>query len=197
MDLRRTYWTLRVELRELVLWLVCALPAGSGIWLRARLLPRFFASFGTGTVIQENFRVTTPARIHVGRSCNFGRGVFLTGGGGITIGDHVGIGPDSKVWSVNHRFADPDVPWLEQGYDEAAVVVEDDVWIGANCFVMPGTTIGRGAILSAGTVLMKSVPPCAIVAGNPGRIVGWRRHPDGGAPAQDNAGDGPGEEAMG
>lgn len=146
--------------------------------MRSRALPPWFAKFGSNTVIQDQFRVTNPERVSIGSHCNFAQGVFITGGGGVTIGDYVGFGPDVKVWSVNHRYQDPDTPWMLQGYDKYPVVIEDDVWLGANCFVMPGVTIGRGAILSAGTVLMKSVPPFAIVAGNPGRIVGWRKQPE-------------------
>jgi acetyltransferase-like isoleucine patch superfamily enzyme len=76
---------------------------------------------------------------------------------------------------VNHRFNDPDVPWILQGWESKPVVIEDDVWLGANAFVMPGVTIGKGAIVSAYAVLAKSIPPYAIVAGNPARVTGWRK----------------------
>lgn len=175
MGIRRFFWAVRAECRELTLWFVCSLPRGTGNWVRSKALPRYFAKFGRHTVVQERFRVTNPEKVSIGSHCNFGTGVFLTGGGGITIGDYVGLGPDVKIWSVNHRYKDPDTPWILQGYEQHPVVIEDDVWLGASCFVMPGTTIGKGAILSAGTVLMKSVPPYAIVAGNPGRVVGWRK----------------------
>lgn len=171
------FWSARSECSELALWFVCHLPRGVGRWVRARVLPARFAKFGSNTVIQDQFRVTNPEKVSIGSHCNFAQRVFITGGGGVTIGDYVGLGPDVKIWSVNHRFEDPDTPWMLQGYDKHPVVIEDDVWLGANCFVMPGITIGRGAILSAGTVLMKSVPPFAIVAGNPGRVVGWRKRP--------------------
>ena len=64
-----------------------------------------------------------------------------------------------------------------QGWDHEEVVIEDDVWVGANAVIMPGVRIGKGAIISASTVVMKSVPPYAIMAGNPGRLVGWRKPP--------------------
>lgn len=186
MKIRRFFWAIRHEWQELKLWFVCQLPRGTGNWVRSRALPGYFAKFGRNTVIQERFRVTNPEKVSIGSHCSFAAAVFLTGGGGITIGDYVGLGPDVKIWSVNHRYDDPETPWMLQGYEHHAVVIEDDVWIGASCFVMPGTTIGRGAILSAGTVLMKSVPPYAIVAGNPGRVVGWRKR----------AAFGPGESAQ-
>lgn len=176
--MRQLLWSARKEYRELTLWFVCLLPRSVGRWVRSKALPPYFAKFGRNTVIQDHFRVTNPEKVSIGSHCNFAQCVFITGGGGVTIGDYVGLGPDVKIWSVNHRYEDPDKPWMLQGYDQHPVVIEDDVWLGANCFVMPGVTIGRGAILSAGTVLMKSVPPFAIVAGNPGRIIGWRKNPD-------------------
>jgi acetyltransferase-like isoleucine patch superfamily enzyme len=177
MGIKSKYWAVRSEVPTLVFWFLCALPAGFGIWVRERTLRRFFKQLGQHCTFHSNFRVTNPEKISIGNHCGFASGVFLTGGGGITIGNYVGIGPDSKVWSVNHRFTDPELPWMKQGYDHDPVVIEDDVWLGANVFIMPGVTIGRGAIVSAGTVLSKSVPAFAIAAGNPGRVVGWRKHP--------------------
>lgn len=177
MYIRRAYWKIRAECKELSLWLICAIPKGVGDWLRSKTLPHFLADLGDSTIIQDRFRVANPEKVSIGSHCNLAQGVFLTGGGGITIGNYVGMGPDTKVWSVNHRYEDPDIPWIKQGYEKLPVVIEDDVWLGASCFVMPGVRIGKGAIVSAGTILMKSVPPYAIVAGNPGRVVGWRRQP--------------------
>jgi acetyltransferase-like isoleucine patch superfamily enzyme len=82
-----------------------------------------------------------------------------------------------KIWSVNHRIEDVTRPWLLQGSNKKAVVIEDDVWLAANVFVMPGVTIGRSAVVAAGSVVNKSIPAYAIVAGNPGRVVGWRTRP--------------------
>jgi maltose O-acetyltransferase len=174
---RKTAWALRRELRLAALWLIGGLPLRFGMWVRARLLPRFLGHLGADASIQQGFRVTMPEHVRIGAHCNFGQHTFITGGGGVTIGDWVGFGPDVKVWSVNHRFDDPDTPWQLQGWEYKPVVIEDDVWLGANVFVMPGVTIGRGAIVSAGTVLNKSVPAFAVVAGNPGRVVGWRKRP--------------------
>ncbi len=176
--IRRHYWWWRHELRDLMLWYASRVPGGIGDWVRARVLRRHLGALGTQVRIGYGFKVTCPDKVRIGSHCDFNAGVFITGGGGVTIGDYVGLGPDVKIWSVNHRYQDPDTPWILQGHELQPVVIEDDVWLGASCFVMPGITIGRGSILSAGTVLMKSVPAFAIVAGNPGRIVGWRKQPE-------------------
>jgi maltose O-acetyltransferase len=140
-------------------------------------LRHFFFSLGKGNTFYSGLRVTSPHKVSIGSNCNFDHGVFITGGGGVQIGDWVGFGPDVKVWSVNHRFDDPDTPWLLQGWKSKPVVIDDDVWLGANVFVMPGVTIGKGAIVSACALIDRSIPPYAIVAGNPCRVVGWRRRP--------------------
>jgi acetyltransferase-like isoleucine patch superfamily enzyme len=165
-------------MKYLLLWFVGGFPIGLGAWLRARCLRYVLKSLGEHTSIQHGFRITNPEKVSIGSNCNFGLDVFITGGGGVRIGDWVGLGPGVKIWSVNHRFDDADRPWLLQDWEMKEVVIEDDVWLAANTFVMPGVTIGRGAIISACTVVAKSVPAYAIFAGNPGRVIGWRKHPD-------------------
>jgi maltose O-acetyltransferase len=176
--MKRFWWSFRAESKSLVLWFLLGMPLTLGVWVRARLLRYFLLKLGTNTVVQQGLRMTNPEKISIGSNCNFGQGAFLTGGGGIRIGDWVGLGPDAKIWSVNHRFDNPDVPWMCQDWERNEVVIEDDVWLGANVFVMPGVRIGKGAIVSAGSIVSKSVPPFAIVVGNPGRVVGWRKRPE-------------------
>jgi acetyltransferase-like isoleucine patch superfamily enzyme len=176
-SLKRIWWHLRDELRELLLLVLAAIPLTLGVWARRVLMPRFLRAVGKGTTFQSGFYFTNPERISVGSNCTFARGAFITGGGGVQIGDWVGFGPDVKVWSVNHRYSDPDMPYQTQGWDPKPVEIQNDVWLGANVFVMPGVVIGQGAIVSACSVVARSVPPYALIAGNPARVVGWRRRP--------------------
>jgi acetyltransferase-like isoleucine patch superfamily enzyme len=176
--LRQLLDAARAECRLLTMWLLAFIPGRAGRKLRNTFLPCFVGNVGKDNVFQSNIWITSPKSVTIGSNCNFARGVYITGGGGVTIGNWVGLGPDVKIWSVNHRFTDPDTPWMLQGWDAKAVVIEDDVWIGAAAFIMPGVTIGKGAIVSACAVVGKSVPPYAIIAGNPGRVIGWRKKPD-------------------
>lgn len=182
-SLKYGYWAARKEAPAFWLWFLGKLPGRLGIAIRARLLTPLLGACGSNPTFQMNFRITSPSKLRMGHNCNLGQGVFITAGGGVTLGDWVGMGPDSKIWSVNHKFDDPDTPWLTQGYDYKEVVIEDDVWIGAGAFIMPGVRVGKGAIISACTVLSKSVPAYSIVAGNPGRVVGWRKKSEAGAEA--------------
>jgi maltose O-acetyltransferase len=169
---------MRSETEPLAFWFLANIPGTLGEWIRSIALRRFLKHLGKNTVFQLGIRITSADQVSVGSNCNFAQGVFIAGGGGVLIGDWVGFGPDAKVWSVNHRFDDPDRPWQLQGWTKKPVVIEDDVWLAANVFVMPGVTIGKGAIISAGTVVNKSIPAYAVVSGNPGRVVGWRKRPN-------------------
>ena len=177
--LRSIWWQIRAEGEPLTLWFLAKIPGRLGVWIRSIAMRRFLKHLGKNTVFQLGLRITSADQVSVGSNCNFAQGVFIAGGGGVLIGDWVGFGPDAKVWSVNHRFDDPDRPWQLQGWTKKPVVIEDDVWLAANVFVMPGVTIGKGAIISAGTVVNKSIPAYAVVSGNPGRVVGWRKKPTG------------------
>ena len=185
--LKRLWWSTKKEARTAALWALGSVPLGLGVWLRAHLMRYFFKRLGQHTILKAGLKVARPEMISIGSHCNFASGVFITGGGGVTIGDWVGFGPDVKIWSVNHRFSDPDTPWQLQGWEEKPVFIEDDVWLAANVFVMPGVTIGKGAIVSAGSVVTKSIPPYALVAGNPARVVGWRKQPGAAADAPSEA----------
>lgn len=175
---KRHLWRLRRDATAIGFWIVSGLPARPGRALRALLYRKALKRVGSNVVFQAGFRMTSPECISIGSNCNFAQGAFITGGGGVTIGDWVGFGPDAKVWSVNHRFEDPERPWLLQGSEKRAVIIEDDVWLGANVFVAPGVTIGCGAIIAAGAMVNKNIPAYALVCGNPARVIGWRKKPE-------------------
>jgi virginiamycin A acetyltransferase len=65
-------------------------------------------------------------------------------------------------------------PWIEDADSKGNTIVENDVWLGRECMIMPGVHIGNGAVIAARTVVSQNVPPYAIVAGNPGRIIRFR-----------------------
>jgi maltose O-acetyltransferase len=172
---RQWWWFVHGEVSELGLRFLLWLPLRIGIRARQKVLPYLVGSFGENNQLQPGLRISTPQKLFIGSNCQFNERVTITAGGTVRIGNWVGIGPSAKIWSANHKYSDPDVPYMIQGWDLKEVVVEDDVWIGANAFIMPGVHIGKGAVISAGSVILKSVPSYAIVAGNPGRVIGWRK----------------------
>jgi acetyltransferase-like isoleucine patch superfamily enzyme len=96
-------------------------------------------------------------------------------GGSIIIGNYCAISQHISIIASNHSIKKKEFigkqPWsLVNNY----IVIKDDVWIGANSVILPGVTIGQGAVVAAGSIVTKDVPEYAIVAGNPARIIKYR-----------------------
>jgi acetyltransferase-like isoleucine patch superfamily enzyme len=118
-----------------------------------------------------NFRNLPHAAIEIGQDCLIGEFNVLRGQGGIQIGNRVYTSPLVQIAAVNHVFADPGCPFVEQGITAQGITVEDDVWIGAGAIITDGVRIGRGAVVAAGAVVTESVPAHTVVAGVPARVV--------------------------
>ena len=84
------------------------------------------------------------------------------------------IAPHVMLAGGSHNFSDTNVPMKLQGHKAKGIVLEDDVWIGANSVILDGVRIGKGAIVGAGAVVTKAIEPYAIVGGNPARTIGHR-----------------------
>jgi acetyltransferase-like isoleucine patch superfamily enzyme len=98
--------------------------------------------------------------------------------GGLVIGNYVRIAPHVMIIGANHRFDDPDIPICKQGLKMAPVIIEDNVWIGGRVNIICGITVGTGAVIAAGSVVTKDVPPFCVVAGVPAKVIKWRRQPE-------------------
>ena len=118
-----------------------------------------------------NFRDLPHAFIRIGKDCLIGELNVLRGQGGITIGERVYTAPLVQLLAVNHVYADPARPFIEQGITADGIVVEDDVWIGAGAIITDGVRIGQGAVVAAGAVVTKDVPPHSLVGGVPARVL--------------------------
>jgi acetyltransferase-like isoleucine patch superfamily enzyme len=112
----------------------------------------------------------------LGANCYLNRNVRLgsSGDAGFTMGDNVMVGPNVVMDTSRHNDARIDIPMKLQGMSYAPIVIEDDVWIGANVVVTCGVTVGRGSIVGAGAVVTRDVPPYSVVAGVPARVVRQR-----------------------
>lgn len=118
-----------------------------------------------------NFRDLPHAGITVGRDSLIGEFSVIRGQGGVTIGDRVYTSPFSQIIAVNHRFDDPDVPFIAQGITAQGITVEDDVWIGSGAIITDGVRIGKGAVVAAGAVVNRDVPPHTVVGGVPAKVI--------------------------
>lgn len=118
-----------------------------------------------------NFRDLPHAGITIGRDSLVGEYTVIRGQGGVSIGDRVYTSPFTQIIAVNHVFENRDIPFVDQGITAEGIIIEDDVWLGANAVITDGVTIGRGAVVAAGAVVTKDVPPHTVVAGVPARPI--------------------------
>ena len=98
-------------------------------------------------------------------------GIHNTIIGPVTIGNHVNLAQGITVTALNHNFKDTSRRIDEQGFSTKPIMIEDDVWIGANAVILPGVTIGKHVVVAAGAVVTKDVPDNCIVGGIPAKMM--------------------------
>jgi maltose O-acetyltransferase len=114
----------------------------------------------TGLVIGDNSQLGQNSRI----------------GPSVSMGENVVMGPDVVIMTTAHAWVDPDVPIRLQGdVPIDPVIIGDDVWLGTRVIVMPGITIGKGAVVGAGSIVTKDVCEFAVMAGVPAKQIRWRK----------------------
>lgn len=127
----------------------------------------------TGRQIDESFGLFPPFNTDCGKNIHLGKRVFINSGckfqdqGGIYIGDDVLVGHNCMIATLNH-VEDPD---RRADMIPSPVRIGDKVWIGANATILPGVTIGEGAIIAAGAVVTKDVEPRTVVGGVPAKLL--------------------------
>ena len=171
------------------------IPGGPGTVLRRLLYRPFFACCGgfrsgTGVVIQGFNNISLGKGVGLNRHASLyssrgtirlGDNVFLgdfssinANDAEITIGNDVAIGPMCVIQGANHNFDDVFLPIVRQGHVPSFVIIEDNVWIAAHCLILPGVRIHTGAVVAGGAVVCKDVPPNAVVAGVPAKVIRYR-----------------------
>jgi acetyltransferase-like isoleucine patch superfamily enzyme len=101
-------------------------------------------------------------------------GTYIECSGGVDIGSYFHSGRGLIIFSSVHNWKDGEAIPYDNKIITERVTIRNFVWCGANVTILPGSEVGEGAIIGAGTVVTKSVPDLAIYAGNPGKIIGFR-----------------------
>lgn len=144
-----------------------------GYALRRYLVRRIFKRCGKDVIIKHKAYFGTGEHIEIGDNSQIGHNAHVPND--LIIGNDVIMGPDVVIWSVAHEFSRTDIPIRLQGATpRRPVVIGDDVWLGLRSTIMPGVRIGSHAIIGASAVVTKDVPPYAIVAGVPARVIRYR-----------------------
>ncbi|RJP41186.1 MAG: acyltransferase [Desulfobacteraceae bacterium] len=175
---KRLFWDLidRNERKYYAYWVISQIPCLFGNMLRGKYLSKRFKSCGKNLRVFAGARFRSMENLVVGDEVEIGYDNFIQALGGVTLGDNVMLAPGVKIWSVNHNYKDKNTLVYEQGQTKAQVIIGNDVFIASNAFISPGVTLPDGVVVSAGALVgVKNYPPYAIIAGNPARVVGYRR----------------------
>ena len=142
--------------------------------IRVLIWKKRLKSCGEKVIICSGTRLQVAKNISIGNNVRIGERSRLSAVGGITIGNNVSFGPEVVIWSSNHNYYSPESLPFDKKSKLKPVTIEDNVWIGARVCIAPGVTIGEGAVIAIGAVVTKDVPSCAVVGGNPAKILKYR-----------------------
>lgn len=153
---------------EYVWWVLRSLPGFGGVWLRYLFLKCTTARLEGFCWITQGCTIVNSYNLSIGKGFAINRNVLLDAMGGIEIGDNSGIGPNCVLISHEHSMVSPD-PFGEESYRKRPIRIGSDVWIGANCFIKAGVTVGDRAVVAACSSVLQDVPPHGWVIGSPAR----------------------------
>ena len=141
---------------------------------------------GSRIVIGPNVKIDAFVKIKpvggsgdviIGRNCHVNSGVVIYSGNGVTIGDDVLIAANCTLAPVNHEFRSRDKKIIDQRFEASrgGIVIEDDVWIGANSVILDGAVIRQGCVVGAHSLVSCELEPYSIQVGSPVKCVGYRK----------------------
>jgi acetyltransferase-like isoleucine patch superfamily enzyme len=136
-----------------------------------------FAKFGKGAEFRPGAYAVVCSKISLGDRVVIRPGCMLfadprEGGNGITIENDVMLGSGVHIYVSNHRFDDTQRPIIDQGHlDSRPVTIKAGSWVGANCVILPGVTIGENAVVGASSVVTRDIPPRTLAVGNPAKVI--------------------------
>lgn len=119
-------------------------------------------------------KIILPEKLTVQKNSVINGDSIIDCSGGVFIGEYVHIARGLVVYSSNHNYRSLNgIPYDNTNIFKK-VKIENYVWIGANVSIVPGVIIGEGAVIGMGAVITKDVPKCAIVGGNPAKVINYR-----------------------
>ena len=141
------------------------------IHIRTRRLKRFAKECGSNPFVGGKIKL--GGTLILGNNVNF-NGMSFQGRGTVIIGDNFHSGIECMMITQNHDYDTGEAIPYGTGFDFKTITIHDNVWLGNRVTITGNTTIGEGAIIAAGSVVCKDVPPYAIVGGNPAKFIKYR-----------------------
>lgn len=166
-------------------WKIRGVQMSGYCWLQAIEIPRNHheivihpnCALDRGVILlcsgEPQTETVSNAKLVIGEGTYINRNVFLDAAQLIQIGKQCGIGPGCYITDHDHGL-DPKLVPLEQALISQPTCIGDRVWIGANVTILKGVTIGDDAVIGAGSVVTKDVPPQAIAVGNPAKVIRYK-----------------------
>ncbi len=137
---------------------------------RIDILPFNKCVIGNDSTIEDFSTINNGVGdIRIGERTRIGMSNVLIGP--VTIGNDVMFAQNIVLSGLNHSFEDISLPPSVQKVSTAEIIVEDEVWIGANAVITAGVRIGKHSVIGAGSVVTKNIPPYSVAVGNPAKIV--------------------------
>jgi acetyltransferase-like isoleucine patch superfamily enzyme len=134
------------------------------------------AHWGPGCVISSFVKIKITGPFRLGRRVQIASGCFIAASSeGLYIGDDVLIGPNCCILTSHLNYEGLGLPLKDQGTTPQKVVIGNNVWVGANSVILPGSVVGADVIVSAGSVVSGNIPPGSLVLGNPAKTIFKRR----------------------
>jgi acetyltransferase-like isoleucine patch superfamily enzyme len=168
--------TLRRRWRpSLSFWLGCAalLPDFSLPAVRAFLFRKAGCDLAPGVALLGHVKLVGPgqvaARLHMKPGCIIAPGITFGLDADIHLGKKVSVSPGTVLYTATHGIGMGSQRMLPFTQPKP-ISIEDGAWVGMHCLILPGVTIGHGAVVSAGSVVTTNVPPDTLVAGNPASV---------------------------
>lgn len=133
-------------------------------------------SVGRNVHICKNFSISAPHNMTIGDNVWIGNNFYAKAEGKIIIKSGCIISRYCEIWTSNHNYDSNDLQMIP--YDRRFILkpveINENVWIGSKVIILPGVSIGEGAVVGAGSVVTKDIPKYAVVGGNPAKVLKYR-----------------------
>jgi acetyltransferase-like isoleucine patch superfamily enzyme len=138
-------------------------------WFRKVVLRLLGAKIDKSAVLYGGFEIRSPRKLTIGANSCIGHKATLDSRGGLTIGNNVNLSSEVMIWTAQHDYRDPLF-----GTEFKPVTIGNYAWLGPRCIILPGVTVGEGAVVAAGAVVTKDVEPYSVVGGVPAQKIADR-----------------------